>query len=385
LSSFHDIRIILARLDALELLKEDNVSNVSSIIDIPTPNNANWQNYGALICPILHIYIDDSPQNVFLINHSPASEFIRHLKDTFPLSKIVFVIHDQGWCAPLYGNRETLIKVLTDKCARDFEDEAKYIRSYCEEEQRIYALADKVVCLTEATRVLLSDIYKVPHNKTCLIENGISSPFIRPFPRKDVRKELHIPRNEHVVIFAGRPSISKGILALLKAFSIVTTKRSNCKLVLCGTLNGLTAHSELISKVATSIIFTGFLPKHELFRWYCAANVGVVPSYSEQFGYAAYEMALCGLPLVVSNGYGLTDNFHDGENCFVADIGTDVSDVDYFANSLAKTIEIALSAPKATIHRQCDALLNIIADKFSSQKMATSYYQLFYGLTCTKS
>ena len=55
-----------------------------------------------------------------------------------------------------------------------------------------------------------------------------------------------------------------------------------------------------------------------------AADVLCLPSYREGFGNVIIEAAMCGLPAVASNVYGLVDSMSDQETGLVFDVG-DVS------------------------------------------------------------
>ena len=49
-------------------------------------------------------------------------------------------------------------------------------------------------------------------------------------------------------------------------------------------------------------------------RWYSAADVVAVPSYTESFGLVAVEAMVCAKPLVASNIEGLAEIVEDGVN-----------------------------------------------------------------------
>lgn len=61
---------------------------------VPCVNGGNWRDAGEIIWPLLKQYIVDSPYNVVLFNHSPCEQNMLHMKREFPLSKIVFLIHN---------------------------------------------------------------------------------------------------------------------------------------------------------------------------------------------------------------------------------------------------------------------------------------------------
>lgn len=372
-----EVNLFLVSLNssAIDFKKQQRKNYIEYIV--PFVNNGNWQISGGLICPVFNTFIEDSASNVFIVNHSPCGDFLKYLKGSFPLSKVVFVIHDQSWCGPLLGSKSTLKKIIYDEVGLTnvFAKNAESIKNAVSEERKIYSSVDAVVCLSTSTAEILRSIYKIDEKKIHHIPNGYS-PLVRLSCdyKDEIRNELGLNIEDKIIIFAGRPAKYKGIEALMIALNKLRSKK-NLKCVFCGPMNGFGAYSQLISPIASKLIFTGQLPKEQLFRWYYAADFGVVPSYSEQFGYSAIEMADCGLPLIVSDGNGFCDIFRDGENAFVASIG-DVTDVQKFGESLSQKMEQALYTSPEGISEIVECAYNTIVRRFSTKVMAEKYAQL---------
>ena len=62
------------------------------------------------------------------------------------------------------------------------------------------------------------------------------------------------------------------------------------------------------------VSFTGFVSKEQLYELYAIADLGVVPSIHEEFGYVAAEMMLNKLPIIVNDTTGLKEITDNGKH-----------------------------------------------------------------------
>ncbi len=347
-----------------------------------TEEDGGWRANGGQIFDMLTEVLPDCRENVFLINHSPCAQFIDELKQRYPQSKTAFVIHDQGWCGQLLGSRRLLKQIIVDGTnpRQVSEETAEYVREYCEKEREIYRRVDAIVALSETCRRTLIDIYGVPAEKIHVIPNGYISPAGRRPSRSQARKRLGISEDEEIIVYAGRTVRHKGIEPLLRAIGRLRKSHPRLRCVMCGSLSGLANYGKLIEPVAASLILTGFIPPDRLREWYAAADVGVMPSYSEPFGYSGIEMADAGLPVVVADGNCLTDIYEDGVNGFVASIGRDVTRTAPFVRSLTAKIDEALNCPVGKRREIVAESRRRIRSRYSSARMAASYLSMFCRL-----
>lgn len=82
----------------------------------------------------------------------------------------------------------------------------------------------------------------------------------------------------------------------------------------------------------------------ELKKWYQMADIGVIPSYTEQCSYVGIEMMMHGLPIVTSDGFGLRDMFKDRGNAIVAPIGKRTKKNGTFSENLVHALTMFLSS-----------------------------------------
>jgi glycosyltransferase involved in cell wall biosynthesis len=108
-----------------------------------------------------------------------------------------------------------------------------------------------------------------------------------------------------VILFLSRINFKKGLDLLAKAFAIVCRTRNDVRLVIVG------PDDEGYAKqvrgwldeggVSDKTIWTGMLTGRTKFAAYKAADVFVLPSYTENFGYVVVEAMSLGVPVVTTN------------------------------------------------------------------------------------
>lgn len=348
--------------------------------DIPYCAQGNFMKVGELVCSLLSVYIEDKKGNVFFVNHSPCSDFLKAIRTNFPKSKIVFTIHDQGWTAPLLGNSDSLRKVLDNHKVKNIDySTIRYIRDFCKEERKMYKIADAIVCLSHSTYQLLHEVYGVSTNKLYYIPNCfIDKPKELNVSKSKARTILQISEKEKILLFVGRPTKAKGIFELLKAFEQICATFKDIRLVVAGEVHSLGDFTKLTPTSSPHITYTGLLNPEQLNLWYAAADIGILPSYTEQCSYTALEM-LHNIGIVVStDGWGLDEIFHNSQNAIIAQIST-INDA--FTQGLVKAIETALALDSESV-RGLQINSKMTCGMFSDYKRhAHKYKQLVNCIT----
>lgn len=112
-------------------------------------------------------------------------------------------------------------------------------------------------------------------------------------------------------MYAGRLDEIKGVSCLIKAFKEVLEREPDSRLWIIG--DG--AYDPLLKEAGgiwKKLCFTGLISQEHLFELYSIADIGVIPSLFEPFGYAAVEMMMHGLPVVATATTGLDEIVEDG-------------------------------------------------------------------------
>lgn len=253
------------------------------------------------------------------------------------------------------------------------------IIEYFEEECKIYKIVDTIVCLSESTIGILRDIYNLREDKIALIPNGIEYhyPVNRKTLKISTRKKLGISQDIKLGIFVGRMVRSKGIESLLKALLEIQHEAPNFMCVLIGPIDGIMSYKMELCQLSGKIILTNVLDQKELNDWYMAADIGILPSYSEQCSYVAIEMMQHNLSIVSSDCIGLRDMFSN-ENAIIAHIGS-LSNPDFYVNNLKKSI---LQAINLTSQERNSKLIKLkqLKYRYSLKQMRNMYSRLFLKL-----
>lgn len=142
--------------------------------------------------------------------------------------------------------------------------------------------------------------------------------------RNHVRVDLGLADEEFVVCFAGRLRERKGFTDLLEAMSLLPG-------TIPATLLAVGHDEESLRFIAQEKLKQKFVyvPHTERMEDYLAsADVLVLPSYREGFGQSALEASACGLPVVVSDIYGLEDAVVPGVTGLTIELGDPASIAD---------------------------------------------------------
>lgn len=338
----------------------------------PTFSEGNFIRFPQVALRIFRMYIGDSADNIFLINHSPCPEFLQLIKQFYPLSKLVYIIHDLSWTAAFLGDCDKWSAFVNGKCQMKGME---YLKAIFEKEQEMCRMSHRIVCLSQDTVSLMQNVYGVDENKIRLIPNGLNKKKILLRDTNELKKAVHINEDERLLLFVGRTTKAKGFAALIHAFRMVLQRQPNTRLIIAGTLRSeLSLYKDIVSKVT----YVGHLKKSELEKWYQMVDVGVIPSYSEQCSYTGIEMMMYGLPIVASSGFGVRNMFHDGVNARIAFIDSCKNEKQYAIRLAEATLEL-LSSKDLCQNLGMNAQ-KIASSVYNTRQMRNSYWQMINEL-----
>jgi glycosyltransferase involved in cell wall biosynthesis len=167
--------------------------------------------------------------------------------------------------------------------------------------QRIVAnRLDGVVTVSEDAAARIHEDFGVPRDHIRVVYNGLDASVFRPLPSE--------PKASKRLIFVGNVADrKKGVLYLIQAMARMD-RDVHLVMVDGGTPTRISAH-DLIRECGLQdrVHVTGKIDTDELVRLYASAQLAVVPSLYEGFGFPAAEAMACELPVVATTAGALPE------------------------------------------------------------------------------
>ena len=186
-------------------------------------------------------------------------------------------------------------------------------------ETEIAAQADLLIASTEDERADLVRLYGADPDHTAVVAPGVDLSMFQPVERDDARRKIGYGPGR-LLLFVGRLERLKGVEVAIRALALLRDRaHDDVRLLILGedSREGEESEMERLKAVASSVgvrdrvDFLGSVAHHELPFFYSAADVCVMPSYSESFGLVGLEAQACGTPVVGSDVTGLRSVVRD--------------------------------------------------------------------------
>ena len=258
-----------------------------------------------------------------------SKEFLRIIKE-----ENYDVIHSHYWISgkvamaaskelgiPLVHTMHTMARVKNLNLA---EGESPEPMIRVQGETQVVAAAQALVANTDAEAASLVSLYDACPDIVHVVTPGVDLYTFIPGPGKAAAREfVGIDADALVVSFVGRIQPHKGPEVLIRATSELVKHSPHLrpKLVINiigGASGANTEEVDRLKELATwlgiddIVRFAPPVPREDLAQWYRAADLVVVPSYSESFGLVALESQACGTPVVATAVGGLRTAVADG-------------------------------------------------------------------------
>jgi D-inositol-3-phosphate glycosyltransferase len=258
-----------------------------------------------------------------------SKEFLRLLKD-----EKYDAIHSHYWISgkvampaakelgiPLVHTMHTMARVKNLNLA---ESETPEPMIRVQGETQVVAAANALVANTDAEAASLVSLYDACPDIVHVVSPGVDLYTFTPGQGRSAAREfVGLPKDALVVSFVGRIQPHKGPEVLIRATSELVKHspllRHKLIVNIIGGASGAnTEEVDRLKELATWLAiddvvrFSPPVPRADLAQWYRAADLVVVPSYSESFGLVALESQACGTPVVATAVGGLRTAIADG-------------------------------------------------------------------------
>ncbi|ABF87708.1 glycosyl transferase, group 1 [Myxococcus xanthus DK 1622] len=183
-----------------------------------------------------------------------------------------------------------------------------------EEERSFYDGSTNVISVSDSMSELIRETYGMPASLLHTIHCGMDAgPFLQPSHAPEdyarLRATVATP-DDPVVLYTGRLHPMKGISAIFAAAERVLERRPNVRFLLAGGTDSrestqmVQTLTQRYAHLRHRIKLLGKLPRQQLGLLHRIADLALVPSLYEPFGYTAIEAMASGLPLVATRSGG---------------------------------------------------------------------------------
>lgn len=225
------------------------------------------------------------------------------------LSGQVGQIAADRWEVPLVHTAHTLARVKNASLAPG--DTPEPTARVVGEEQLVES-ADALVASTPVEAEELVELYGADPARVHVVEPGVDLDRFVPGDQASARRELGLPEDRQIVLFAGRVQALKAPDVLVSALGVLrATGRPVPLLVVLGGPSGRSSAVKELQALASmagvpdDVVVHPPADRDTLARWYHAADVVAMPSRSESFGLVAAEAQASGVPVIAACVGGL--------------------------------------------------------------------------------
>ena len=245
-------------------------------------------------------------------------------------------------------------------------------------EKEIAAQADLLIASTEDERADLVRMYGADPDHLAVVPPGVDLSMFQPIDRDEARRKIGYAAGR-LLLFVGRLERLKGVEVAIRALALLRDRaHEDVRLLIVGedSRDGDESEKDRLKEVAAAagvrdrVDFLGSMAHHELPFFYSAADVCVMPSYSESFGLVGLEAQACGRPVVGSGVTGLRSVVRDEVTGYLLDS----HDPAMYAERIGRLLDNPELALQMGRHGR------LLAQRFSWTRTADRLQALFDGV-----
>jgi D-inositol-3-phosphate glycosyltransferase len=221
----------------------------------------------------------------------------------------------------------------------------------------------------------LIDGYGADPQRVYVVPPGVDLATFQPMDRLIARRKIG-HGSDRLLLFVGRLERLKGVEVAIRALGLLRDRQhDDVRLLILGedSHEGEESEKERLKAIASEVgvrdrvDFVGSVAHHELPYFYAAADVCVMPSYSESFGLVALEAQACGCPVVASGVSGLRSVVRDEVSGYLID----EHDPAAYAERIGRLLE------NSELAQQMGRRGRLLAQRFSWTRTADRLEELF--------
>ncbi|HXN90705.1 MAG TPA: glycosyltransferase [Candidatus Sulfotelmatobacter sp.] len=247
-------------------------------------------------------------------------------------------------------------------------------------EGEIAQQADLLIASTPDEAADLALLYGADAEHVFVVPPGVDLSMFQPIDRTEARRKIGY-RTGRLLLFVGRLERLKGVDVAIRALSLLRDRsHDDVRLLILGEDSRRSdeeSEKERLKAIAAAegvqdrVDFLGSVAHHELPFFYSAADVCVMPSYSESFGLVGLEAQACGTPVVGSDVTGLRSVVRDEVSGYLV--------AGHNPAAYAEKIGRLLENPEQA--QQMGRRGRLLAQRFSWGRTADRLHQLFDVVT----
>lgn len=256
-----------------------------------------------------------------------------------------------------------------------------------EQERVLFCDSDKLIVVSQSVRNLIQSVYGVTDDHVRVIYNGLNaSPFTRQESKTDQMKKLRASiaaADEKIILFVGRLTPQKGVPALFTSASKVISEYPDVRYLLVGepdsrdSADAINRLPQQYPSIRDRIKRLGWVPRKQVAVLYGVADMVVIPSIYETFGYTALEAMASGVPVVASDVGGLAEIIRHGQTGLLVPVhqstdGVHTVDVDKLAEA-----QLTLLKDEAFARQLATAGQKHVLNEFTIERMVSSTIEVY--------
>lgn len=235
--------------------------------------------------------------------------------------------------------------------------------------RKVMNKSDVIICVSKGLKSEIKARYKVDTNKIKVINMGVDTTIFNKQNKELTRSQLNLHNNTSIILYVGNFYKAKGVIDLISAFKSIDNTDKLLILVGDSTVDK-DVENYIRANIINNILIVGSQPQDIIAQYMNAADVFVLPSYSEGFNLVTLEAMASEILLVVSDIKAF--DYLDEDMAIKIKAG----DVEDISNAIIKALSLSDPfkyiekckefAVKNSIYSKCKEV-SLIYDKFRGE------------------